>query len=98
MSIPKSITILGHKTTVKQVKALPGDAEVDTLGVADLTDDIIYLHKAMSENAKQKILLHEIFHHAMWRNGVDQTLNGSQLECLCQMFTYLHLELKRQKL
>jgi hypothetical protein len=71
---------------------------MDTVGLADLTDDVIYLHKEMTEAAKQKILLHEIFHHAMWRNGVDQTLNASQLECLCQLFTYLYIEIKRQKL
>ena len=98
MSVPKSVTILGHKTVVKQVRSLPDGIDVDTVGLADLTDDVIYLHKDLSDTAKKKILLHEIFHHGMWKNGVDQTLNASQLECLCQLFTYLYIEIKRQKL
>lgn len=99
MSVPRSVNILGHKTAIKCVKELPEDAgDTDTVGLACLTDDIIYLHNGLSDQAKHKILLHEIFHHAMWRNGVDQTLNASQMECLCQMFSYLYLELKRQKI
>ena len=95
MRIPKQVMILGHKVSIKQTSKLPsGDA--DTLGVADVLDDVIHLHKDMSNEAKYKILLHEIFHHALWANGVSQTISPEIEECIVQAFASVYREIKKQ--
>ena len=96
--LPKSITILGTPTAVKLSKSLPEspDENRDTLGLADLLDHIIHVHKDISAPAKRRIMLHEIWHHASWRNGISQSIPPELEEVMCQTFAYLYDELKRQ--
>lgn len=95
MKIPKQVIILGHKVAIKQTSKLPG-GDKDTLGVADVLDDEIHIHKGMSDAAKHKILLHEIFHHALWANGVSQTISPEIEECIVQAFASVYREIKKQ--
>jgi len=96
--LPKSITILGTPTTIKLSAKLPEEAnsDRDTLGMADLLDHVIHVHKDLSPEAKKRILLHEVVHHALWRSGLSQSINGDLEEVMAQTFAYLYQELKRQ--
>jgi len=96
--LPKSITILGAPTAIKLSANLPEEAgsERDTLGLADLLDHVIHIHRDLSPDAKKRILLHEAAHHAMWRSGISQSINGDLEEVMAQTFAYLYQELKRQ--
>lgn len=96
MRIPKNVTIQGHRTKIKLVSELPDGK--DTVGVADVLDHEILIHKDLSPEAKRRIMLHEIFHTAMWRSGVSQSIAPEIEEVLCQSFAYLFDELKRQKI
>jgi len=96
MSLPKFVYIQGHKTLIKQTAALEDTEGKDTLGMADLLDHVIHIHKDMSPQAKRRILLHEATHHALWRNGLSQSISPELEEVMCQTFAYLYEELKGQ--
>lgn len=98
--LPRSLTVLGVKIAIRQTDKLPmGDNEnAEVLGVAEVLDDRIYIHKDMSELGKRKILAHEIFHHALFKNGVSQSITPQIEEVLCQSFATLYFELKKQGL
>jgi hypothetical protein len=96
--LPKSVMILGHKTKIVHTKDLPVEKDDDTVGLADILDHVIHIHKDISKESKRRIMLHEIFHHAMWRNGATQSISKEMEEVLCQTFSYLYDELKRQNI
>ena len=97
--IPRSITVMGDKIAVKQtVKAIEaletGDTEI--MGLAFILEDLILIRKDLPTKAKPKVLVHEITHLAMHKNGIDQFLTKEQQEVVCQMVSHLYFELKRQ--
>ena len=99
--IPRQITVMGDKIAVKQtVKAIEaletGDTEI--MGLAFILEDLILIRKDLPAKAKPKVLAHELCHIAMHKNGIDQFLTKEQQEVLCQMFSHLYFELKRQGL
>jgi hypothetical protein len=77
---------------------MPDGESDEVLGVADVLDDRIYIHKNMSDLGKRKILAHEIYHHALFKNGVSQSLDPKIEEVLAQTFATLYFELKKQGL
>lgn len=97
--LPKSVMILGHKTKIVHTRELPETPkDDDTIGLADILDHVIHVHKDLSKEAKRRIMLHEIYHHNLWRSGVDQSISKELQEVLCQNFAYLYDELKGQKI
>lgn len=95
--LPRSLTVLGVKIVIKQTDKLPmGDDE--TLGVADILDDKIFIHKNMSELGKRKILAHELWHHISFKSGVSQSVTPEIDEVLAQTFATVYFELKKQGL
>ena len=99
--IPRQITVMGDKIAVKQtVKAIEalesGDTEI--MGLAFILEDLILIRKDLPAKAKPKVLVHEIAHLAMHKNGIDQFLTKEQQEVICQMVSHLYFELKRQGL
>ena len=65
--IPKKVTIQGHETAIIITDKMPDEIHTkDTLGLADVLDHKIFIHKDLSPHAKEYILRHEIFHHALW--------------------------------
>jgi hypothetical protein len=100
--LPKKIVILGDTVTIKQVDDAQMDAfngrSDETLGLAMLLDDAIAIRKTCPIKSKKLILLHEIFHIALYKSGVSQGISAEIEEVLCQNFARLFIELKRQGL
>lgn len=99
--LPRSITVMGDKIAVKE--ALRGiqafeDEHSEVMGLAFILEDLILIRKDLPERAKPKVLAHEITHIAMAKNGIDQYLTREQQEVICQMFSQLYFELKKQGL
>lgn len=98
MKTPKTIDILGERLKITLSNNIEEAAGEDTLGIADLLEGKIYLHNGMSPAGREYILYHEIWHHALWLTGLDQTLTKEQVESSCQTFATVYRQLKRQKL
>lgn len=95
--IPRSVMVLGHKITIKQTEKFPvEDAERDILGLADILEETIYLHKNLPAKARNKVLIHELAHMGLYLSGASQSISPEIEETLCQMFANLYVELKRQ--
>lgn len=91
----KSMRVLGARIAIKSVSKLPMGDE-NTLGVAEVLDEVTYVHKDLSKHALPRIIMHESVHHALWISGVSQVINPATEETLAQVFTRLYYELKEQ--
>jgi len=102
MSVPRSVVILGDKISVKQASAQAmanyEEAGEDVLGLALLLEDSVLIRADAPSAYKKKILAHEIFHLACFKSGISQSINSSTEESLCQLFSQLYFQLKKQGL
>ena len=102
MRIPKSVVILGDRISVKQAAAGEmanyEEAGEDVLGLALLLEDTILVRADAPNHYKKKILAHEIFHLACFKSGISQSINSSTEESLCQLFSQIYFQLKKQGL
>jgi Zn-dependent peptidase ImmA (M78 family) len=96
MKIPRKVDVLGESLKIAQSDRIEEAAGEDTLGIADLLEGKIYIHSNMPQGGKEYILYHEIWHHALWLTGLDQTMTKEQVESSCQTFATVHRQLKRQ--
>jgi len=90
---------MGDKIAVKQsLKEIASfeDKDHEVLGLAFILEDLIWIKKDLPPMSKPKVLVHEITHIAMHKNGIDQYLTKEQQEIICQMVSQLYFELKRQ--
>ena len=100
--LPRKIDILGDTIQIKQVD----DATMDkfngkadeTLGLAMLLDSMIAIRKTCPEKSKKPILAHEIFHFALYQSGISQSISPEIEEVLCQTFSKLYFQLRKQGL
>lgn len=97
MRIPKKLDVLGDTVKISLDERIEQVAGEGTLGLADLVEGKIFIHKGLSQRGKEYILLHEYWHHALWLSGIDQTLTTEQVESLCQTFATVYRQLCRQK-
>lgn len=102
MRLPKSVTIMGDKVTVRQATpsemATYEDQSEDVLGLALLLEESILVRSDAPNSYKKKILAHEIFHIACFKSGVSQSISASTEESLCQLFSQIYFQLKKQGL
>ena len=100
--IPKKLDILGDSVQIKQVDdktmdEFNGRAD-ETLGLAMLLDALIAIRKSCPEKSKRPILAHEVYHFALYQSGISQSIPPEIEEALCQMFSRLYFQLKKQGL
>lgn len=98
MALPKKVQILGESIQISLSDSLEESMGEDTLGVADLLEGKIHVHKRIPQASKHYILYHELWHHALWLTGLDQTMTKEQVEASCQTFATVFRQLKRQGL
>jgi hypothetical protein len=98
--IPRKIDILGDTIQIKQVD----DATMDkfngksdeTLGLALLLESITLIRSTCPNPSKKKILVHEFVHFALYQSGISQSISPEIEEALCQTFSRLYFQLKKQ--
>lgn len=83
-SFPKSVSIMGRKFKVKQVKNLLYNNE-PCLGMCDYDGRIIYLEVNQKDDVKFSTLVHECAHALLILCGLDQRMSELEVEINCQL-------------
>ena len=86
MRVPKSITILGRKVTIKVGENLVYHGQ-PCLGLFDYGKMTIYLEKNQSNHSMRDTLYHECCHYFMLLCGMDQKMSDSEVEMYCQLIS-----------
>lgn len=86
MKIPKSVTILGRKFTVKVVtkEYIEKEIGLGTMGGMNYTKKLILISNNMSKEDMYITYLHEICHVGMYVVGLNQVIASEIQELLCE--------------
>lgn len=102
VALPRHLAVLGDVVKIKQAEtkafSIYEEANEDILGLALVLEDSILIRKDVPESHKRKILAHEIFHIVCYKSGISQSIPAGIEENLCQLFSQIYFQLKKQGL
>lgn len=86
MKIPKTVTILGRKFTVKVISKEVIEKEIGTgvMGGMNYTKKSILISNNMSKEDMYITYLHEVCHVGMYVTGLNQVIPSEMQEILCE--------------
>lgn len=87
MRLPKTITIFGQVYTIKLVLNL------DSVGLCDFDNSIIYIRANQAPEQLFLTLLHEINHAIQFRTGLYQALSREVQEVISENFSVAYREI-----
>jgi hypothetical protein len=96
----KKVKILGVSFDVEQ----PGQEKLQEIantnqyvvGLCDDLDDRLYVLKGLKPKAEKRTFVHEWAHGVKGVMGLNQTIDNTTAECICQSFANALLELLEQ--